>query len=418
MISIVTRSNGFDEVLRCPRVGYGWKLSVAAIVLSGITQMVFAASSIDGHVRADVRYFLDTSGHRLQSNQISTVLTIEPSWRYESVDRQQLFRMSLSGRVGNIDSQQDAANVKELLFSKFSDDWELHAGIGEYFWGVTESQHVVDIINQLDLVQNIDGEEKVGQAVVNLTKFTDVGTLDFFLLPGFQERRYPGMKGRLRTQLPVDAALTRFESAAGRHRLDLAARFFGTFGASELGVSVFSGTSRAPQLSPAVNEAGTAVLAPYYPVIAQWGIDAQYTRNDALWKWEAIRRTVGGSAYYAVTGGIEYGIYGIFETDTDLSVLFEPSFDSRALAAGPFDRDVFVGLRLSFNDAQSTEIVGGLLADTDRSSRMVNLEASRRLGADWTMKLQARLFRNIAADDPLAAYRADSFVSWRLSRFF
>ena len=124
MISIVTRSNGFDEVLRCLRVGCGWKLSVAAIVLSGITQMVSAASSIDGNVRADVRYFLDTAGHGLQSNQISTVLTIEPSWRYESVDRQQLFRMSLSGRVGNIDSQQDAANVKELLFSKFSDDWE------------------------------------------------------------------------------------------------------------------------------------------------------------------------------------------------------------------------------------------------------------------------------------------------------
>ena len=405
-------------MLRCLRVGCNWKLSVAAIVLSGITQMVTAASSIEGHVRADVRHFLDTVGHGQQSNQTSTVLTIEPSWRYESVDRQQLFRMSLSGRVGNIDSQQDAANVKELLFSKFSDDWELHAGIGQYFWGVTESQHLVDTINQLDLVQDMDGEEKVGQAVVNLTKFTNVGTLDLFLLPGFQERRYPGRKGRLRTQLPVDSALSQFESAAGRHRLDLAARLFGTFGAGELGVSVFSGTSRAPQLLPAVNDAGTAVLRPYYPVMAQWGIDTQYTRNDALWKLEAIRRTVGGSAYYAVTGGIEYGIYGIFETDTDVSVLFEPSFDSRALAAGPFDSDVFVGLRLSFNDAQSTEIVGGLLADTDRSSRMFNFEASRRLGADWTMKLQARLFRNIASDDPLAAYRADSFVSWRLSRFF
>ena len=114
VISIVTRSNGFDEVLRCPRVGCNWKLSAAAIVLSGIPQMVTAASSIDGHVRADVRHFLDTAGHGQQSNQISTALTIEPSWRYESVDRQQLFRMSLSGRVGNIDSQQDAANVKEL----------------------------------------------------------------------------------------------------------------------------------------------------------------------------------------------------------------------------------------------------------------------------------------------------------------
>ena len=52
------------------------------------------------------------------------------------------------------------------------------------FWGVTESQHLVDVVNQTDLVENPDGEEKLGQLMVNLTVARSWGTLNLFVAPG------------------------------------------------------------------------------------------------------------------------------------------------------------------------------------------------------------------------------------------
>jgi hypothetical protein len=50
----------------------------------------------------------------------------------------------------------------------------------------------VDIINQTDLVENIDGEDKLGQPMVHFSYFGDWGVVDFFLLPYLRERTYPG----------------------------------------------------------------------------------------------------------------------------------------------------------------------------------------------------------------------------------
>ena len=41
-------------------------------------------------------------------------------------------------------------------------DWSLSIGLGKVFWGVTEFNHLVDVINQTDLVEGIDGEAKLG----------------------------------------------------------------------------------------------------------------------------------------------------------------------------------------------------------------------------------------------------------------
>ena len=70
------------------------------------------------------------------------------------------------------------------------------------FWGVTELRHLVDIINQTDLVENLDGEQKLGQPMVQLTLLKDWGTLDFFAMPYFRERTFTGPDGRPRPRSP------------------------------------------------------------------------------------------------------------------------------------------------------------------------------------------------------------------------
>ena len=73
--------------------------------------------------------------------------------------------------------------MRELYWRGVFGDLEVKAGAVKVFWGVTESQHLVDVINQADLVENIDSEDKLGQPMINLSWGKDWGTLELFVLP-------------------------------------------------------------------------------------------------------------------------------------------------------------------------------------------------------------------------------------------
>ncbi len=58
------------------------------------------------------------------------------------------------------------------------EEWEILAGLNKVFWGVAESRHQVE---------DIDEEDKLGQPMLNLTTLRDWGTVSLFILPGFSE---------------------------------------------------------------------------------------------------------------------------------------------------------------------------------------------------------------------------------------
>jgi len=98
--------------------------------------------------------------------------------------------------------------------------------------------------------------------MVHLGLIQDWGLLDLYVLPGFRERTYPGVDGRLRTPLVVDTDQAIYESSAEDKHIDYAARWSHTLGLWDIGVSYFDGTSRDPDLIIGANAAGEAVLIP------------------------------------------------------------------------------------------------------------------------------------------------------------
>ena len=51
---------------------------------------------------------------------------------------------------------------------------------------------------------NPDGEDKLSQPMVNLALIRDWGAPDFFLLPYFRGRIFPGVKGKLQCCFEAD----------------------------------------------------------------------------------------------------------------------------------------------------------------------------------------------------------------------
>ena len=68
-------------------------------------------------------------------------------------------RYSAVARLDSADSSRSHFDLRELNYLWLGDAGELSVGIGKVFWGVAEFVHLVDIINQTDLVENIDEEE-------------------------------------------------------------------------------------------------------------------------------------------------------------------------------------------------------------------------------------------------------------------
>lgn len=405
--------------MRFPPRRYGLLILSVLLHLRGdLVCPVYARVTWGGFIAAEGRLFTQSA---LLSEQRGSgaALVAQPEISYAWANARDRITFVPFARLDQHDSRRTHGDIRELSWLHTGAQWRLRLGISRVFWGVTESQHLIDIINQTDLVENIDGEDKLGQPMLNLTWLRSWGTLDVFLLPGFRERTFPGTRGRLRTIPRVAPDQARFTSSLGRAHVDAAVRWSQRFGDWDVGLAHFYGTSREPLLLPGMDRAGQPVLIPQYDVIQQTSLDVQWTIGNWLWKLEAITRSGQGDRFAALTAGFEYTFGNVFHTGAHLGVLAEYLYDSRGRAMPPFFADhIFVGLRLALNDAQSTEALVGSIVNRVSGATLCSLEASRRVGEHWKLSLEVRVLTPIPASDPLASIRQDDYVQLVLARYF
>jgi len=334
-------------------------------------------------------------------------------------------RVAFTGfaRIDANDSERTHGDIRELYYwQAFDNDIEIYAGIRHVFWGVTETRHLVDVINQTDAVENIDGEDKLGQPMVSLLMERDWGTLEAFALIGFRERTFAGIDGRLRPSLPINQDDALYQSSAEQEHIDWALRWSHVIGDWDVGLSHFSGTSRDPLFIPQIEPATGAItsLTPYYEQIEQTGLEVQATKGAMLWKLEAIsiaHKDAGRNT--AFVGGFEYTLYGIQDTAIDLGLLVEYQFDDRSgIRETTSQNDLALGMRYAFNDVAGTEVLAAMSIDLDDQSRFYSIEASRRINNDWSIAAEARIFSNTDTQSPAFALRDDDYLQIELTRFF
>lgn len=395
------------------------KLSLFSVFSLGFLLCCESALAVDwsGYVAAEYRSFPQSALDEEQFNHSNLSFSFEPELYHEWNDGDDSLTFVPFVRWDEHDPKRSHFDVRELVWLHVEDDWELRVGIDKVFWGVTESQHLVDVINQTDLVENLDGEQKLGQAMVALSLIKDWGTLDLYVLPSFRERTFPGKEGRFRSLPEIDDHVFYESSAKDRH-VDYALRWSQMFDDWDVGISHFYGTSREPRIIPKVTPAGL-VLTPFYDMINQTGIDVQATLDEWLWKVELIHRSGQGETFNAFTGGFEYTFVGVMDSVADFGVIAEYLYDDRGTdAATPFDNDVFVGGRLAMNDVASSEVLFGVVADVNKGTRFYSVEASRRFGDSWILSLEGRFISNVSSSDSLSSLRHDDVIQLELARHF
>ncbi len=394
------------------------KLLFGKILLLALFSSAVYAAELSGNISLQSRTFFNDPLDSNQHNQYSS-FALEPEL-YQAWDNgQQMLNASVFYRHDQHDEERTHGDIREFSWTGVYDSFEITTGISKVFWGVAESQHLVDIINQTDQVENTDGEDKLGQPMIRFSTEKDWGVLDLFVLPGFRERTYADIEGRPSLELPTgvsfNADAATYESSDKDHHIDYAVRWLTYFDEIELGLSYFSGTGREPE---SFNLNGT-VLTPHYALIDQIGLDAQAIIEDWTWKLELISRKSDAQKYIAATAGFEYTLVGLFDSQSDLGIVIEYLFDDRdELATTPFENDITTALRWAINDSQSTEILAGIITDLDDSITASFIEASRRIGSSFKLTVEARAFNNTVANRPLHTFRQDDFVQVDFGWFF
>lgn len=341
-------------------------------------------------------------------------------------------------RIDTQDDERTHVDLREAKLDLRFGDTDITLGNDIVFWGKTEVDQLVDIVNQVDGVEGTDGEDKLGQPMMAVRRIVDFG--DFsgqasaFYFPYFRERTFPGVESRLRSGIPIDGRDARYETDAEEWTPGFAARLAGFYGDIDAGVHVFHGLSRDPAFE--VSEADLIIgpggiftvpteLRPVYGRITQLGVDGQYTSGATLWKAEAIGRfdqrnlSFEKQDYAAAIAGVEHTLYGIAGTNADLGLIAEYAWDSRGSdALTPFENDAVVGARLALNDAQDTSALFTAAIDTDTAETVLRLEGERRLGEAFKLSIVGQSFLNVDDTSLASALRDDHSLRLTLSAFW
>ena len=366
---------------------------------------------IIGEYSIDNRYFFNEATQGQDKSHTS--FTLSPELFIEEGER--IIHIKPKFRKDNKDAERNLFDIQELYLLEIFEDKEIKLGISKEFWGVTETTHRVDIINQTDTSESFDGEDKLGQPMIKFSYERDWGLLDIYTLIGFRERTFTGQDGRLRFGVITDTDNPLYISSAKNKRVDFAIRWSNYYDNFEVALSHFSGTTREPRYL--ASEKKLNKLSPLYEVIDQSGLEMQYFLGSLALKGEFISRSGQGDRFTAATYGLEYTQVGILDTRLDLGWIIEANHDDR-LVSSP----TVLGTRLTLNDISDTQILSGLTYNERSEEIGFLLEATRRLGNCCLVSIEGIYFDDINEDNGerkiFQSFKEDDFLRIEFIYYF
>lgn len=412
--------------------------------------------SFSGYLEGEARLY--TSDGLLKEQKEALVsIAAEPELSWKSASEAHKIRFKTFARYSDPDGHRDHADIRELYYNYAGTGWQVEAGINKVYWGVVESLHLVDVINQTDSVESANGEQKLGQPMVSFGLEQNWGNLDVYILPYFRERKFTDGPERFQLSLnsiaiKIDEDKSLYEDDDEEKHIDYAARWAANFNNLDIGISHFSGTSREPIPIVIVNTITLTVdaLSTYYEQVDQTGLELQYLYDDWALKFESTYKNQNTGDYTSAVTGFEYTISDLEPWGADLGVLVEYLWNDRnsvsilpmslraiglpdntpvpaniaaqAIIPGaylsPFENDIFIGARFSLNDTGSSEFLAGMIVDADDQTTSASFEGSTRIGDDIRISLNIYLFEHVAKTSAFYALRKDDQVEAKLAWYF
>ncbi len=369
-------------------------------------QNIKAEGDVNGKIITDLKMFPNNNMGTIGDSQ-SLEVNIDAYQDFGSVRGV----LELVGRTDSEDSGRRILEARQAYLKTDISDFVLFVGNRQEFWGTAESKNVVDVINQRDSAANQGSVGKLGAPSISIEKYMDIGDLQLWYMPYFREQTFNDSNAHPSGQLNIKPA--QYERSDGKNADDYVMRLASVLGDWDLAGSLFYGTARSP--TSTVVESGTA-LQPLYPEQKSFGLEAQYTGDATLLKWESSFGQQSSDGFSAVVAGLEYTMYGVFDRVWDLGFIVEEQYDDRPQAAA--ERFHVGGIRLTLNDVKDTSLLFLTSRDHDNDQSSITFEASRRLNSWSSLEIGAQYFDAKTAGSAFGLLDDDDTISIRFNTFF
>jgi hypothetical protein len=416
----------------------GRPLLLAGVLLA--SSPASARLSSQGEVALEGRAFIPDDLDSTDDLGAAVAARLEVKGKHKPVEE----RLRLLARVGGIDTNRSTLIVEEA-WAGWKHGWlRVRAGVQILNWTATEAFHPADVVNSRNFDSNVENAEKVGEPMVEVRLKLGTGSLTGYYLPARMDPRFPGPASRL-SFAPAgltlgDPVWGDADGSIGDGRLahQWAARLSQSLWGADLALHVISHNDRS---QPSIVLGGDFVPRPLYHRVLQAGATWTQTLGEWIVKVEAAHRRfeeiddpgdylapagLDPPDHTQVAAGLEWG-WG-YDSGGEGTVLAEGQVvlgvedkDERR-ALHPFQRDVLIGYRHAFNDANGSELMLGILADLETVEVLGNLNYKQRLSDTWSLEVGLRFVHAPSDGDPfpegLEALHEARYAQLFLKRYF
>jgi len=391
-----------------------------------------------GEISVSSRTFIPDDDEYTKDWGLSTDARLEFKAKQSGGFRQEV---RILGRAAAHDEQRSSVILEEAWAGWKGEHVEMLLGARLINWSATEAFHPADIINSRNLDSNIENAEKIGEPMASVRLRFGQGGLSAFFMPLRQAPRLPGPRSRLSLSQGQVVGQALWADRTGHLGTGLwasqwAVRVDQTFGGLDVALHFVDHQDRG---QPAVVfDASNGEVHPVYRRVQRVGGTLAYVVGEWLVKAEIDHRwfdalsppdsyqvvSPGAGNHTAAAVGVEWG-WG-YASGAEGTVLAEGQWaiapevpDDERVALGPFQRDVLVGYRHTWNDVDGTEFLLGVIMDTERSDEaIVNLTFSRRLNDQWGVQSALRVIHAPDAGSALHSQHEAHSFQFDLKRSF
>ncbi|EQC44684.1 hypothetical protein [Bacteriovorax sp. Seq25_V] len=359
------------------------------------------------------------------------------------------FYVDIVGKVNQTSRDNSYINFNELYYKStdfFGNSYT--AGYQVFTWSKMEAFHPANIVNSRYFDGDLEDFDKKGELTLSYSFKSLLGDLKLFYFPFFEKSFYPTKSTRITDGVRPEKSyhfdgnnLTE-KKESHQYGISLQKQIgdfdFHLFALNHIDRNRPLLGYHAYTINPTLGAIPYGNLAAYYGEVLDYGMASTLFVDDSTFKLEFLGSKFKKSEKFVLSTG---GFVGFKDQKTiaighEYSKTWDNGWDStffteyQAVFADDsshkreelsvFQNDLFLGHRLSLNDAYGKEFRFGVFYDLQRKNEMLFfLTYEQRLNDFWKFKTGIRTFTH-DSNDKLGLYvlEKDDEVSFSLTRFF
>jgi len=387
--------------------------------LLGASALAQDTFSTRGRAAAESRVFVTRPPRTAQRGGVTGSLVGEPDFHWKKPKGRWELRLTPFFRADSHDFARTHVDLRHAeLKLRGESNFRFAAGIGQFRFSTMVGAAPIDVINQTDQVEDLDGRAKLGQPYVQVSTGDSELQVSAWYLPYQRARTFPSLEGRLRPLFGIDAANPTWESVLGAWHPSGAIRVTRDTSWMRVAGTGYAGISRDPRFIAQFTDARVGVA---YDRLHQLSVDAAAFSDVVTFKVEGATSWWRADHLFSwrASAGLQTIHQGLFGSRADMLLFAEYHVDRRPIGTPVTtnNNDVFLGMRLAHNDAQSTVWTAGGSVDLTTGFLSGRLQLDRRLRDHWVAGVQANAFlgSRIATEWWLGG---ESYLQGHLSYYF